>query len=46
MTVSGHQIEGEDGNNETREETDGPVIGAGDFQFIQCVPIHWKDDLS
>ena len=36
MTVSGHKIEGEDGNNETREETDGLIIGADDFQFGVC----------
>lgn len=34
---------GEDGNN--KEGTDGLIIGADDFQFIQCVLIHWKDDL-
>lgn len=45
MTVSAHESKGEDGNNENKEETDGLIIGAYDFQCIQCVLIHWKDDL-
>jgi len=44
MTVSAHESKGEDENNENKE-TDGLVIGADDFQFVQCVLIHWKDDL-
>lgn len=42
---SEHQIEG-DGNNETREETDGPVMEADGFQLMQCLSILWKDDFS
>jgi len=45
MAVSEHQIEG-DGNNETREETDGPVMEVDGSQLMQCLSILWKDDFS
>lgn len=45
MIVSAHESEGADPNNENKEVTDGLIIGADDFQFTQCVLVHWKDDL-